>query len=171
MVFKCLKKFIFFYNKFVYYIFQQPDRGEKKAKKTNSGFQSNVRSLFHNLDYKKEKAGGFLVIYTPLCVKKVGISFSSHLYQAGTPWADRSSEVATSLNEIFHVKVCVHAGVCVVLRTSVRVYVCACFHVLYVCVGVSMVVVGDIFQSPLCRFLIVLGSCLPLCTINSIICT
>lgn len=42
---------------------------------------------------------------------------------------------------------------------------------MYVCVGVSMVVVGDIFQSPLCRFLIVLGSCLPLCTINSIICT
>lgn len=45
---------------------------EKKAKKTNSGFQSNVRSLFHNLDYKREKAGGFLVIYTPLCVKKKG---------------------------------------------------------------------------------------------------
>lgn len=47
-----------------------------------------------------------------------------------------------------------------------------CVHVrLYVCVGVSAVEVGDIFQSLLCRFLIVLRSCLPLCTINSIICT
>lgn len=61
----------------------------------------------------------------------MGISFSSHLYQAGTPWADRSSELATSLNEIFHVKVCVYA-------CAVRVYVS---------VGVSMVVVGDVFQS------------------------
>lgn len=105
MVLKCLRSLFSFYNIFVYNIFQGPDRvGEKKAMKTNSGFQSNVRLLFHNLDYKKEKAGGFLVIYTPLCgKKKVGISFSSHLYQAGTPWADCSSEVATSLNEIFHV--------------------------------------------------------------------
>lgn len=128
-----------------------------------------MRSLFHNLDYKEEKAGGFLVIYTPLCVlkkKKVGITFSSHLYQAGTPWADRSSEVATSLNEIFHVKrgACTHACRRLCECTYVRMF-------MYVCVGVRMVVVGDIFQSPLCRFLIVLGSCLPLCTINSIICT
>lgn len=64
--------------------------------------------LFHNLDYKKVKAGEILVIYT-LCVKQVGISFSSHLHQAGTPWADRGSEEATSLNEMFSVKACVHA--------------------------------------------------------------
>lgn len=36
---------------------------------------------------------------------------------------------------------------------------------------VCVVGAGDIFQSPLCCLLIVLGSCLPLCTINSIICT
>lgn len=102
--------------------------------------------------------------------KKVGISFSSHLYQAETPWADRSSEVATSLNEIFHVKVCV----CTHARARFCTHLCECTHVRMstnVCVGVSAVVVGDIFQSLLCRFLIVLGSCLPLCTINSIICT
>lgn len=37
---------------------------------------------------------------------------------------------------------------------------------MYVCAAM-----GDIFQSLLCRFLIVLGSCFSLCTINSIICT
>lgn len=86
------------YNIFMYNIFQQAKeflkkKFQKKGKKTNSGFWSNVRSLFHNLDYMREKAEGFWVIYTPLYEKQVGISFSSHLYQAGTPWADRSSEV------------------------------------------------------------------------------
>lgn len=52
------------------------------------------------------------------------------------------------------------------------IYVWMYWHVfICICVGALMVVVGDIFQSLLCRFLIVLGHCLPLCTINSIICT
>lgn len=92
-----------------------------------------MRSLSHNLDYKREKAGGFLVIYTPLYKKREGISFSSHLYQAGTPWADRSSEVATSSNENVHVSVCacmhvhilVHICVNVLARLHVRLCGCA----------------------------------------------
>jgi len=70
LVWRYLKR-IFFYNIFVYNIFQQPDRvkkeKEEKPKKTNSGFQSNVRSLLPNLDYKKEKAAGYLAIYSRLC--------------------------------------------------------------------------------------------------------
>lgn len=66
--------------------------------------------------------------------KKVGISFSSHLYQAETPWADSSSEVATSLNEIFHVEVCV----CTHARARPCTHLCECTYVrmsTYVCVG------------------------------------
>lgn len=67
------------------------------------------------------------MIYTPLYEKQVGISFSSHLYQAGTPWADRSSEVATSSTEIFHVKsVCVHTCVYMFLYTPARGYASTC---------------------------------------------
>ena len=53
---------------------------------------------------------------------------------------------------------------CLFLYTSVRVSVHV--HVLYFCAAE-----GDIFQSLLCRSLIVLGSCFSLCTINSIICS
>lgn len=114
-------------------------------------------------------------------MKEQGISFSRHLYQAGTPGPDKCLEVAASSSEIFHVKVSIWC-----LRSAFFLFfwcghfrsVCACLCVtegdregerksLCVCV----VWVGDIFQSPLCCLLIVLGSCLPLCTINSIICT
>lgn len=50
---------------------------------------------------------------------------------------------------------------------------CECMYVhmfMHVYVGVSILLVGDVFQSLLCQFLIVLGSSLRLCTINSIIC-
>lgn len=50
---------------------------------------------------------------------------------------------------------------------------CECVYVhmfMHVYVGVSILLVGDVLQSLLCQFLIVLRSCLPLCTINIIIC-
>lgn len=72
-----------------------------------------------------------MVIYTPLYEKHVGISFSSHLYQAETPWADSSSEVATSSNEIFHLKsMCTRMSVYVLVHTCVSV--CVYIHV-YLC--------------------------------------
>ena len=53
-----------------------------------------------------------------------------------------------------------------VVHTLIHICGSVCPHV---CVCTE--VVGDIFQSLLCRFLIVLRSCLLLCAINSIICT
>ena len=90
-----------------------------------------MRSLFHNLDYRREKARGFMVIYTPLYEKHVGICFSSHLYHAGTPWADCSTEVATSSNKISPLKsVCTRMSVHFLIHTCesvfANVHACLC---------------------------------------------
>lgn len=68
MLFKCLWKFTTCLC--IITSSDHTERQKKSKKKTNLGFQSHVLSLFHNLDYKKENARGFLAIYNLLCAKK-----------------------------------------------------------------------------------------------------